>query len=168
MPGAEIETLKNKLQAARGALLQVAERIQDKDRPIADGWSVRDILAHVGAAEEVNVKLARLMVEQDNPVQIEAMAQDFPDFKGPFSLDSFNAYLTDKLRDLPMPEVLARLHRIRSETLAWLETLTPEQLERRGRHAIWEELNVRGMFRILALHDKTHTKDMTRGVENSQ
>ena len=36
--------------------------------------------------------------------------------------------------------------------------------ERRGQHAVWGEQTVRTMLRILALHDKMHTQDVSKLV----
>ncbi len=161
---AEVEVLKTKLQAERVRLWQSVEHLSQAElgRPSEEGWSVRDILAHVGFAERANVRFAQLMVTQDEPDQIQAMAQDYPDFVGPFSLDSFNAYMTEKLRGLSLEEVISTLRQVRADTLTWLDTLTAEQLDRQGRHAAWGEQTVRNMLRVLALHDRMHTQDLLK------
>jgi hypothetical protein len=56
------------------------------------------------------------------------------------------------------------LERTGADTLAWVEALTPEDLERGGEHAAWGDQTVRGMLRILALHDKVHTQDILKRV----
>ena len=161
---AEIEALTDKLKTERALLLAAVNRLNASSfiRPCDGGWSAQDILAHLAAAEQLNFKFAKLMVTQDSPVQLTAFAADYPDFTGEFSLDRFNAYLIKKLRTKSLAEVLDGLEESRGETLAWVETLTPDQLERGGQHAVWGNQNVRGMLRILALHDKIHTKDILK------
>jgi hypothetical protein len=106
------------------------------------------------------VKFAKLMLASDTPVQVQAVAADFPDYKGPFELDRFNAYMTDKLRARGFDNILRALTETRAETLVWMDTLTLEQLERRGVHAAWGDQTVRGMLKILMLHDKAHRQDI--------
>lgn len=156
--------LENKLRLEREKLLDVCKTMAPEDllQREGDGWSVIDILAHVANAELINVKFARLMLERDVPNQIEAVRADYPDYVGAFELDRFNAYMTDKLR-LRSPEgVMEQLDRARAETYAWLDTVTPDVLDRKGQHAAWGEQTVRGMIKILMLHDKTHTMEIVR------
>lgn len=161
----EIESLKNKLALERGKMLKaVAAWSPDElEQPFLDGWSARDLLAHVAHAEIVNVKFAKLMLTHDRPAQLQAVAADYPDYVGAFELDRFNAYMTEKLRARSFDEAMRTLKETRAATLAWMDTLTPEQLERKGMHAAWGEQNVRGMLRILVLHDKMHARDISKG-----
>jgi uncharacterized damage-inducible protein DinB len=166
----EIETLKHKLALERGKLLDAVNALSPAERaePFLDGWSVNDLLAHVAHSEAVNVKFAKLMLANDKPVQVEAMATDFPDYVGDFALDRFNAYMTDKLRAHGPEHILQNLYETRAATLAWMEQLTSEQLERRGEHAAWGAQTVRGMLKILTLHDKMHTQDILKRKTSAQ
>lgn len=161
-PVPELESLKSKLVLERGKLLDAVNALPLTERaePFLDGWSVNDLLAHLAHSEAVNVKFAKLMLASDTPVQVEAVAADFPDYTGPFELDRFNAYMTDKLRARGFEGILRYLTDTRAETLQWMDTLTEEQLERKGVHAAWGDQNVRGMLKILRLHDKVHTQDI--------
>ncbi len=164
MPIVEIETLKQKLDAARVKLWDAIQPLspEEMSRPRAGAWSTKDILAHLAFAEALNVKFAKLMLTQEHPVQLEAMAQDYPDYAGPFSLDGFNAYMMEKLRAQSLDETLAALRETRAATLAWMDTLAPEQLERGGQHAAWGDATVRGMLKVIALHERMHTQDIKK------
>ena len=166
MPPSEIETLKQKLGVERARLWNAVEQISPAGLEAAGegGWSIKDILGHVAFAEEIKCKFARLMLAQDRPVQLRVMAQDFPDYPGPFSLDDFNAFMHARLTTQSSVQVLDRLRETRATTLAWMDTLSPEQLQRGGQHAAWGDQNIRGMIRILALHDKTHTLEVLKRV----
>lgn len=159
-----LPALKAKLESERARLLEVLAGFSAEDltRPHPDGWSGKEMLAHVAAAERLNVRFAQAVTEQDYPYQVEVLKGDFPDYAGPFALDDFNAYLMARLRDLPLEHVRANLHQVRAETLAWLEPLAPEQLDRSGEHAAWGRLTVRGIVRTLAVHDKMHTQDLAK------
>ncbi len=161
----EIAGIKTKLDAERAKLLQSFAALPAAlfVRPNGPGgWSIRDILAHVASSEEVNVKFARLMVAQDAPVQLAELKHEFPDFPGEFELDKFNAWMTARGRAQSREEVVAALQRVRGETLAWLESLTPADLERTGEHAVWGKQSVYGMLRILVIHDRFHRADIEK------
>jgi uncharacterized damage-inducible protein DinB len=160
----EIASPKNKLVLERGKLLDAVAAFSraELEQPLPGGWSVQDILAHVANSETLNVKFAKLMLASDKPVQFEAVAADYPDYTGPFELDRFNAYMTDKLRAQSLDQVLQTLKETRDATLTWMDILTLEQLERRGQHAVWGEQSVRAMLKILMLHDKMHTQDIIK------
>lgn len=160
----EVETLKNKLALERGKLLDAVNALSLTERaePFLDGWTVNDLLAHVAHSEAVNVRFAKLMLARDLPVQLQEVAADFPDYSGPFELDRFNAYMTDKLRARGFENIMQGLNDTRTATLAWLDTLTAEQLARRGVHAAWGDQTVRGVLKILMLHDKMHTQDILK------
>lgn len=161
----DIPAIRAKLTVERSKLL---DSIAGLTRPVMlrsfgeGGWSIKDILAHVAMAESVNVKFARMMVEKNAPLQLHEFASEYPDFPGEFGLDKFNAWMTERWRAKSLEEILAALEETRAETLAWLDALSPEQLERRGEHAVWGDQSVRGMLRILVIHDKFHRGDIEK------
>lgn len=160
-----IAEIKAKLTAERDKLLDMLANVPHEVmvRPFGDGgWSIKDILAHVAMAETVNVQFAQMMVARDEPLQLREFAAAYPDFPGDFQLDKFNAWMTERWRAQSLEEVLAALNAARNETLAWLAVLSPAQLERTGEHAVWGKQSVRGMLRILVIHDKFHHGDIAK------
>ncbi len=160
----DVAGIKEKLNAERAKLLTAFRDVPREImlRPYEGGWSIKDVLAHLAMAESVNVKFAKLMVAKDSPLQLQEFASEYPDFPAPFELDKFNAWMTERWRVKSLVEVIASLHHTRGETLAWLDTLTPEQLARRGAHVVWGTQSVKGIFRILVIHDKFHRADIEK------
>lgn len=161
---ANIAGVKEKLDAERARLLESFKGLPTEiiTRPAADGWSIKDILAHLANSERVNVKFAQRMVAKNAPVQLDELSADYPDFPLPFTLDKFNAFMTDRLRAQSFVQVMDALHTTRADTLKWLATLTPADLERAGGHAAWGTQTVSGVFRILVIHDKAHRGDIEK------
>ncbi|CAG0947759.1 hypothetical protein ANRL1_04513 [Anaerolineae bacterium] len=158
-------TIKAKLNDERAKLLESFANLPREAmlKPFGDaGWTIKDLLAHVAMAESVNVKFAKMMVTRETPVQLKELAADYPDFPGEFELDKFNAWMTERWRAKSLDEILAALNATRADTLAWLDMLTPEQLERSGAHAVWGDQSVRQMLRILVIHDKFHRGDIEK------
>lgn len=166
MPAPEtITEMQSRLVAERARLFESLVGVPREVmlRPWGDGgWSIKDILAHLAMAEAVNVKFARMMVEKEAPLQLREFAAEYPDFPGEFSLDKFNAWMTDRWRSKSLEEIEDALQRTRAETLEWLEKLSPAQLERTGEHAVWGNQTVRGMLRILVIHDRFHRSDIDK------
>ncbi len=161
----DVGGIKEKLNAERAKLLASFANLPRANtlRPFGEGgWSIKDLLAHIAMAESVNVAFARMMVAKDSPLQLEEFARAYPDFPGEFDLDKFNAWMTERWRAKSLDEIVAALDQARAETLAWLETLSPAQLERSGEHAVWGKQSIRGMFRILVIHDKFHRGDIEK------
>ena len=163
----EIEALRNKLMDERLKSMTALETVTPAEMWNADngGWSVKDILAHVTNAEQLNMKFTRLMLEGDKPIQLIAFRAEYPDYAGAFELDRFNAYMYLKLRDVPLETILRDLADVRAATLAWIETLTPDVLDLLGEHAAWGPQSVRGMLKILMLHDKMHTQEIMKRIQ---
>jgi uncharacterized damage-inducible protein DinB len=160
-----VDEIKTKLNTERAKLLAALTNVPRDQmlRPFGEGgWSIKDILAHVAMAETVNVAFAKMMLAKDEPVQLREFAAAYPDFPGEFELDKFNAWMTERWRAKSLEEVLDALNAARAETLAWLDTLTPAQLERTGEHAVWGKQSVRGMLRILVIHDRFHRADIEK------
>lgn len=157
--------IKTRLNIERMKLLESFADLpaETMHKPLGEeGWSIKDILAHVAMAEAVNIKFARIMLEKDSPVQVRELAADFPDYAGAFELDAFNAWMTRVWRAKSLDEVITALKATRAETIAWLDSLMPEQLDRRGTHAVWGPQTVRGTFRLLVIHDKFHRGDLEK------
>ena len=166
MPAPEdIAGIKKKLTEERAKLLESFANLPRETllRPFGEeGWSIKDLLAHVAMAEAVNVKFARIMVSKDVPHQLKELAADYPELHGEFELDKFNAWMTERWRVKSFEQIVAALDQARQDTLSWLETLTPAMLERHGVHAAWGDLSVKGVFRILVIHDKFHRADIEK------
>jgi uncharacterized damage-inducible protein DinB len=159
------QILTDKLNTERAKLLAAFADLSPETmlKPFGDeGWSIKDVLAHLAMAEDVNVRFAKRMVARETPVQLDELANEFPDFPLPFELDKFNGWMAERWRAKSLGEVLAAVHATRATTLAWVDTLTPEQLERSGAHAVWGNQSVRGMLRILVIHDKFHRGDVEK------
>lgn len=165
-----IAEIKDKLMVERAKLLDALANVPRDAmlRPYGDGgWAIKDVLAHVAMAEAVNVRFAQMMVAHDAPVQLREFARAYPDFPGAFELDKFNAWMAERWRARSLDDVIAALNQTRAQTLAWLETLTPAQLERSGEHAVWGKQSVKGMLRILAIHDRFHRGDIAKRSDSA-
>lgn len=146
------------LTAAREGLLQLAGGLAAADwqRPAyAEGWTVRDILAHLTAAEPGNITIARRILNGEEG------------FVPEFDLNRWNARQVAKRQERTVPELLNDVAEARQETLHLLDSLTEEDLSKQGRRTTGEITTVEGVFYQIARHERAHTEDMRRAVAGS-
>ena len=148
-----VEELIDKLNKERERLLAVLEGV---DAALAgrrfegtEGWtSIHDTVRHVASAEASMLTVAERTV-----------AGTYQRIEG-FDLNRFNARQVEKRAQQSWEESLAELKEVRTRTLAALETWTDEQLALPTFHPVWREIDVAGLFRIIAIHDGLHRKDI--------
>jgi DinB family protein len=117
------------------------------EQPGPEGWSARDVVAHLLARhDDALVGRVRAMLDQDDP-----SIPDIPDETG-----------LDALRGRPVAELCDEFASRRAEATAWLRTLTDEQLARGGRHEIAGAITIADVLHHLAYHDLVHLAQAAR------
>jgi DinB superfamily len=132
--------------AATPAVFEGLFRGQPKeatDRRGVEGWSAKDVLAHLIAIQPgAVVERVRLIVEGGGSL--------LP------NIDEHETLERSGLRDRPVGELLGRFVDERGRAVAFLEALTPEQLRRRGRHALAGEITAADAIHHMTYHDLLH------------
>ena len=113
------------------------------DRRGVEGWSAKDVLAHLIAIQPgAVVERVRLIVEGGDRL--------LP------NIDEHETLERSGMRDRPAEELLAKFVEERGRAVAFLEALTPERLRRRGRHALAGEITAADAIHHMAYHDLLH------------
>lgn len=108
---------------------------------VVEGWSVKDILAHVTTWEEEALKYLPLIVEGGRP----------PRYVTYGGIDAFNAMMTERKRGLSLAEVLAQMDETHRRLIAYIETVPEEEF--------WRETRFRHRLRLESYgHYAPHTK----------
>ncbi len=84
-----------------------------------------------------------------------------------FDLDAFNADDVAARRGASLAGLLTELASNRRETLALLEVIAPADWERGGYHPGGFDTTVEGVFRIIAIHEKRHAKEIRAALSPS-
>jgi hypothetical protein len=116
-------------------------------RPNPEGWSVKDVVAHMHDVESIafTVRIRR-MVEEHNP----AIASIDP-----------SARLEDGgYAARALDELLAELAVRRAENLTWLQSLDPAALARTGLHDTAGTITPAAIVHQWAFHDLAHTRQI--------
>jgi uncharacterized damage-inducible protein DinB len=115
---------------------------ENAGRRVAEDWSVREIVAHLVDGEWAWFSRIRQMATEERPLM-----KVFP-----------NADYTKS----SLGEALAGYVRNRTEDLAYLQTLPPEQWMRPGQHELWGDIDILWAARHLAAHDAEHFSQLAR------
>ena len=110
-----------------------------------EGWSAKDIVAHLASLEQPamfdRVGLLAAGGDPEVPnIDEEAVLRDFG------------------LWDAPLGTLLDAFAKRRAEAVAWLRTLTPEQLANSGRHSYAGRITAAEQVNHFAYHDLAHIR----------
>lgn len=147
------DELATKLTTERERLLQALDGVDAEAAAHriegVDGWtSIHDAMKHVASAEQ-----SMLVVVQRTLDGTYQQVQDF-------DLNRFNARQVEKRAAHSWADTLAELEQVRARTLQTLAGLSEAQLVTPTHHPVWGDVDVAGMFRIIAIHDSLHRKDV--------
>ena len=148
MRPAELEDLLQKLESHREKLVSQVQEMSEEEagrRPAEGEWSAKEQLVHLAAFE-------RLWREWSMQVRDEPGCQVGPPPPNP------PAYPEAESRSVA--DLLQELASARGDTLAAIEGLTDDELNRRGKHVLFGEMSVLQMLRSLYRHDRMHMDQM--------
>lgn len=144
------EVLAGTPLAMRGLLGALPEGLATD--PADDGWSPRDVLAHLLSVEPwAFADRVRLMLDTDDPA--------VP------NVDEADVLARSGLRARPIDSLLAEFERTRRANLSWVEALTAEQLAHTGRHEQVGSITVANVLHHIAFHDLNHVRQITSMLE---
>ncbi len=113
-------------------------------------WQIRDVLAHFVSAENSFLKL------------FEGIRQGGDGVSDDFDVDRFNESQVAKLKEMPPAELLDAYIEVRAKIVAWVETLSEDDLQKEGRHPFLEESTLEEMIKLVYRHNQIHYRDMRR------
>lgn len=154
MRPAELEDLLQKLESHRQKLVSQVQEMSEEEagrRPAEGEWSAKEQLVHLAAFE-------RLWREWSMQVRDQPGCEVGPPPPNP------PAYPEAESRSVA--DLLQELASARGDTLAAIEGLTDDELNRRGKHLLFGEMSVLQMLRSLYRHDRMHMDQMA-GREGS-
>ena len=147
------EKLQRELDGVRILVAAAPEGALDRHGPGAgadEGWSAREMLAHLVTSEHGMLALARAIVSGHGDALPAA-----------YDVHAENAKAVATRRGLLAADLLREWGRGRADWTAFLEALTPEQLEMSGRHpASLQPMSLRTVVIVMLRHDRGHRAEM--------
>lgn len=81
-----------------------------------------------------------------------------------FSLNFFNQRQQEKRAALSLEDLINDWHKAHRDLIALLETLTLDDLEKRGQHPSVPDTSVRNLFRIITRHEADHIREVMKAL----
>lgn len=120
--------------------------------PVYELWAVRDVFAHLAAAEKGHVDVGWALLRGESTA--------IPGF----DLDEYNNRSVDERRHKSPPELLAELDEARERTAALLAAVGPDDWEKGGPHPGGFDVTVEGIFKVISMHEKRHLRDLRKAL----
>jgi hypothetical protein len=158
-----IAEIRRKKEATYQDLRALFEGLDEADwsRPAhghQDGWTVRDLLAHMVTAGSGLLRVAQLIAEGQLNMP--------PDF----DLDRWNRRQVEKQEERTNAQLLNGLDMLQRDVLAYLDALAADDgaavLSRRGRHAVFGETTVEHILRRIYRHEREHTAELRQALQD--
>ncbi len=150
--------IRRHLEQTRAEVLAIASQLREDDweKPVqGEGgkWTARQVLAHLAAAE----------IGQMSRIQrVLAGERYMPEG---FNLDVWNERQIQKRENQRVEDILKDLEASRQALLQLLDSLSEEQLDIEGQHAIGAMMTVEQMFYHLGNHERDHAAELRRALE---
>lgn len=144
------QQLRQRLLESQQAVLAVVEQMDEAtgETQANPGWRRRDILAHLVSAEIGHCQVIRRLLA-GQPTLIPG-----------FVLDEFNNAEVEARRMQSLPELIAEYRANRAATLGLLDTIGEDQWAIPGPHPGGFDSTVEGVFRVIAIHEKRHLREL--------
>lgn len=145
-----------KLAKEQSALVTVVESLSeaDLDKQYGDGWTIREILTHLWNAEEDHCRVIATIVKGAHER-----------LEGTLDLEAHNAARLQERGSLSKADILAGLATQRGRTEGLFHKMTEDQLALEGRHPALGQMSVEKIFRIIGIHMKMHTQEISEALK---
>ena len=150
------DNLRQRLLGSHHAVLAWAESIDGTtaNRLSAnEGWSGKDMLAHLAAAELGHCQVIRQLLVGESTIISD------------FDLDAFNNTEVEKRRQHSWEAIISEYQANRAATLALLDTIRDSDWGKSGPHPGGFDTTVEGVFRVIVIHEKRHLKELKNALK---
>lgn len=151
--------LKAKLAENRAALFVLLNGLDEADWETAvfsedTIWTVTDMVRHLESAERSMIALMA-NIQQGG----EGASEDF-------DLARFNASRIKKAKEQQPPELMTTMEQNRENLLVFMDSLTEEDWQKKGRHGSLQIMTIEEICHIIADHEATHAHDIAQAIGN--
>ncbi len=158
------DALSNLMAVLPGADNEAGWEIATAD----DGWTVRQLLAHLSVAESsMNGLIAQALAAAAAGTPGTGLVITGKD-GSPFDIDRWNARNVEKRAAQPPSALRVELTETRAQTLRTLKTMTPDQLATPAWQPALGHTTVEAIYKIMALHMRDHTRAIKKALRASQ
>ncbi len=145
------------LTRTRAELLEVIGRLQPADweqivQSVEGGWTVKQAMLHLATSESGQILTGK------------AIAGGQPTVPDDFDLNRYNQRQVEKNQAKQPPEILSSLAESRQKLLAFLDEVSAEVLDQRGKHARGDVISLEQLFYRIGEHEAEHTAEIKKAL----
>jgi hypothetical protein len=118
-------------------------------------WNIRQVLAHFVDAEDGFTTLI------NNVLQGGSGAPEN------FNIDSYNERHVARMQKISYKELLGQFQQCRERNADIVSRMTPEDLDRQGRHPFLGVATLSDMIKLIYRHNQIHLRDIRRSTEQT-
>ena len=141
----------------REELLGVIGQMQASDweqpvQSVEGGWTVQQVLLHLAMSEGGQIKTGK------------AIAAGQPTVPDDFDLNRYNRRQLEKNQDKQPPEILFGMAESRQKLLAFLDEVSAEDFDKRGKHGRGDVISLEQLFYRIGEHEAEHTAEIRKAL----
>jgi uncharacterized damage-inducible protein DinB len=145
------------LNHTREELLEVIGQMDTADwdraaQSVEGGWTVKQALLHLATSESGQILTGK------------AIAAGQPTVPDDFDLNRYNKRQVEKNQAKQPPEILFGMAESRQKLLAFLDEVSAEDLEQRGKHARGDVISLEQLFYRIGEHEAEHTAEIKKAL----
>ena len=149
--------IRDHLSHTREQLLEAIGQMQPSDweRPVQaveGGWTVKQVLLHLATSESGQIAAGK------------AIAAGQPTVPDDFDLNRYNKRQVEKNQAKQPPEILFGMAESHQKLLAFLDEVSAEDLERRGKHGRGDVISLEQLFYRIGEHEAEHTAEIKQAL----
>lgn len=152
----ELELIAAKLNEACAMMTRTLDQLSEDQAAtwmVTPEWSIKDQIAHLIGAKRGMTRMAQRF----------AAGQD-PQLPDDYNNDVYNARQVAKRKVMSFAEVRAELDAAHQELIAFLDSVTVQQLELRGEHPIAGEIPLKDLLVVIYNHETSHCKEINEKI----
>ena len=140
--------LRDEVTAAHGELLQMVDSLTAKDweRMTYEDWTSKDTFSHLAT------------IQERQRAQVQCALDGTP--WNPEDVNVYNARKVEERKDWNTDQVRAEFGREQASTLALLDKMREEDLQRTFQHPTRGAVTVESVFLQVATHTRNHARDI--------
>jgi hypothetical protein len=149
--------IHDQLIHTREELLEVIGQMEtaDWERPVQageGGWTVKQVLLHLATSESGQLAAGK------------AIAAGQPTVPDDFDLNRYNRRQIEKNQARQPPEILFGMAESHQKVLAFLDEVTAEDLDKRGKHGRGDVISLEQLFYRIGEHEAEHTAEIRKAL----
>ncbi|MBI5566497.1 MAG: DinB family protein [Chloroflexi bacterium] len=151
------QVLHDHLIRTREQLLEVVGQLQPEDwakvvQSTEGGWTVKQALLHLATSETGQIDTGK------------AIAAGQPTVPDDFDLNRYNNRQVEKHKDRQPGEILSAMAESRQKLMAFLEEVSEDALDKRGKHARGDVISLEQLFYRIGEHEADHAAEIKRAL----